>query len=256
MRQVWTIARKEIRSYFKSPVAYVLIGVFLVIIGYLFFNIVSFASQRSMQLLRFQGVAPQVNLNELVFRPSFHNMSVVLLLIVPILSMRLFSEEKKTKTIELLLTSPLTVTEIILGKYLAAFVIYLIMLGLTLYMPILLAVYGQVNWGPVFGGYLAMVLLGAVLLSVGLFASSLTENQVIAALLSFGMLLIFWLLGWAATAAEGTALGGVLGYLSILDHFDGLVQGLVETRTLVYFLSFVLFGLFLTHRVVESQRWK
>jgi ABC-2 type transport system permease protein len=256
MRHLWTIALKEIRAYFYSPIAYVLIAVFLIISGYMFSSIVSFASRQSVQLLRFQGAAPQINLNELVFRPTFHNMSVVLLLIVPILTMRLFSEEKKTRTTELLLTSPLTISEIVLGKYLGAFVIYLAMVGLTLYMPLLLSIYGQVNWGAVFSGYLGLVLLGAVFLAIGLFASSVTENQVIAALISFGLLLLVWLLGWAAATVEGTGLGEVLSYLSILDHFDGLLRGLVETRTIVYYLSFVAFGLFLTHRVVESQRWK
>ncbi len=256
MRNLWTISAKEFRAYFNSPIAYVLIGVFLVVNGYLFFSIVTYASRQSMQMLQFQGAAPQINLNELVFRPSFHNMSVVLLLIVPILSMRLFSEEKKSRTMELLMTSPLSITEIILGKYLAAWGTFLIMVGLTFYMPLLLSIYGQVNWPGVLSGYLGIALLGAVLLSLGLFASSLTENQMIAALLSFGLLLIFWLLGWAAMAAEGTNIGHVLSYLSILDHFDKMVKGLITTKTLVYYLSFVVLNLFLTHRVLESQRWK
>lgn len=256
MRNLWTIAAKEIRSYFNSPIAYVLMAVFLIINGYLFFSIVSFASRQSVQLLRFQGMAPQININELVFRPTFHNMSVVLLLIVPILTMRLISEEKKTRTAELLLTSPLHIIEIVLGKYLGALVVYLAMLGLTLYMPLLLSLYGELNWGVVFSGYLGLVLLGAVLLAIGLFGSSLTENQVIAALISFGLLLLIWLLGWAAAVVEGTTVGQVLSYLSVLDHFDDLVKGLVETKTIVYYLSLVALGLFLTHRVVESQRWK
>lgn len=256
MRQIWTIAHKEIRTYFNSPVAYVLIAVFLIINGYLFSSIVAFASRQSMQMLRFQGEASQINLHEIVFRPSFHNMSFILMLIVPILSMRLFSEEKKSRTIELLMTSPLTITEIVLGKYLAALTIYGCMLGLSLYMPLLLSFYGQVNWGTVLSGYLGMILLGGVFLSVGLFASSLTENQIIAALLSFGLLLFFWLIGWAASIVSGSGVGQLLSYLSMLDHFEGLLSGLVKVSTLVYFTSFILFGLFLTHRVVESQRWK
>jgi len=256
MNHLWTITLKEVRSYFKSPVAYVLIGVFLIINGYLFSNIVSFASRQSVQMLRFQGAAPQINLNELVFRPTFHNMSVVLLLIIPILTMRLFSEEKKSRTNELLMTSPISISEIVLGKYLGVLMIYLMMLGLTLYMPILLAIYGQLNWGVMFSGYLGLVLLGAVFLSIGLFASSVTENQIIAALVSFGLLLMIWLLGWAAAAVEGTGMGQVFSYLSILDHFNGLLRGLVEIKTIVYYLSLVAFSLFLTHRVVESQRWK
>ncbi|MGH7274372.1 MAG: ABC transporter permease subunit, partial [Nitrospiria bacterium] len=209
-----------------------------------------------IQLLRIQGAAPQFNVNELVFRPTFHNMSVVLLLIMPILTMRLFSEEKKTKTAELLLTSPLTISEIVLGKYLGALIIYLAMLGLTFYMPLLLSIYSQLNWGTLFSGYLGLFLLGSVFLSIGLFASSLTENQIIAALASFGLLLLIWLLKWSAATMEGTGMGDILSYLSMLDHFDGLLRGLVETRTVVYYLSLVALGLFLTHRVVESQRWK
>jgi len=256
MRNLWTVAAKEIRAYFNSPIAYVLMAVFLIINGYLFFSIVSFASRQSVQLLRFQGMAPQININELVLRPTFHNMSVVLLLIIPILTMRLISEEKKTRTAELLLTSPLRIIEIVLGKYLGALVVYLAMLGLTVYMPLLLSLYGELNWGVVFSGYLGLVLLGAVLLAIGLFGSSLTENQVIAALISFGLLLLIWLLGWAAAVVEGTTVGQILSYLSVLDHFDDLMKGLVETKTIVYYLSLVTLGLFLTHRVVESQRWK
>jgi ABC-2 type transport system permease protein len=258
MRHLWTIAFKEVTSYFHSPIAYVLVAVFLIINGYIFSNITSVASAQSMQMLRFQGVGA-VNVAERAFQITLNNMSVILLFIIPILTMRLLSEEKKTRTAELLLTSPLTISEIVLGKYLGAFMVYLTMLGLTLYMPLLLSILpeqGQVNWGTIFTGYLGLVLLGAVLLSIGLFASSITENQIIAALISFGLLLLVWLLGWAAARVEGTGLGELLSYLSILDHFEGLLRGLIETRTIVYYLSLVAFGLFLTHRVMESQRWK
>jgi ABC-2 type transport system permease protein len=256
MNTLWPIAIKEIKSYFKSPIAYVLIAVFLIINGYLYYSIVSIASIESVRMVRLQGAAIQFNINETVLRPTFHNMSVVLLLIAPILTMRQFSEEKKMRTFELLITSPVRIIEIVLGKYIGVLTIYLIMLGLTVYMPILLSIFGEFNWGGVLSGYLALVLLGAVFISIGLLASSMTENQVIAALASFCILLVIWLLGWAAAAVQGSAWGGILSYLSILEHFEGLVKGLVESRTIVYFLSLIAFSLFLTHRVVESQRWK
>src|SRR5437016_5519969 len=204
MSPVGAIVRKELRSYFVSPVAYVVTSVFLLLTGLLSFLAIATASNRSMQLLRVQGSLPELNLNEFVFRPVFYNMAVILLLVVPILTMRLFAEEKKLKTMELLVTSPVTITDIVVGKFVAA----------------------------------------------------LPENQISAVLLSFGALLLFWLFGWAGQVFAGTALGKVLSYLSPLDHFDQLVKGLVATKDLVYFVAGIVFTLFLTHRVIESQRWR
>src|SRR5712691_10730908 len=218
MSPVGAIVRKELRTYFVSPIAYVVASVFLLLTGLLSFLAIATASNRSMQMLRVQGNLPELNLNELVFRPVFYNMAVILLLVVPILTMRLLAEEKKLKTMELLVTSPVTV---IAG-----------MLALTAVVPVALAPFAEFRWPPILTAYLGVLLMGGLFLSAGLLGSSLTENQIIAVILSFGALLLFWLFGWAGQVFVGTALGKVLSYLSPLDHFEQLVKGLVETKDL------------------------
>lgn len=256
MRNILTLAGKELKLYFVSPIAYVVAMVFLVVSDYIFYLQVSLYSSLSAQTMRFQGNLPQLNIHQAVFAPTFGSMSIILLLIVPLLTMRLFAEEKKGRTTELLLTSPLTITEIVLGKFLGAWCIYLLLLGLTLHMPILLGLFTQITWKPLLSSYLGLSLMGAVFLAVGLFASALTENQIVAAVISFGILIIFWLIGVSAQVAGEGVLGQVTGYLSLLSHLENFVKGLIDTRDLTYFVSMTLLGLFLTHRVVESQRWK
>ena len=256
MRGLLAMVGKELRVYFTSPMAYVVIAVFLLINGYLFYNIVLFTINQSMQLIRLQGAMPQINANELIFRPVFHNMAVIMILTLPMLTMRLLAEEKKVKTAELLMTSPISIIEILLGKYLAAFLIFAVMLLLTGFMPALMGLYGKLQWGSILTGYLGLLMLGGVFLSFGLLASSLTENQIIAGFVGFGLLLLLWLMGWASQGAGDTALGSVLSYLSIGEHFENFSKGLIDTGDLVYLLSLIAVGLFLTHRVIESQRWK
>jgi ABC-2 type transport system permease protein len=183
-------------------------------------------------------------------------MAVILLLVVPILTMRLFAEEKKLKTMELLVTSPVTITDIVVGKFVAVLTVFAGMLALSAVAPVALAPFAEFRWPPILTAYLGVLLMGGLFLSAGLLGSSLTENQIIAVILSFGALLLFWLFGWAGQVFAGTALGKVLSYLSPLDHFEQLVKGLVETKDLVYFVAGIVFTLFLTHRVIESQRWR
>lgn len=256
MRNLITLIGKEIKLYFISPVAYVLGAVFLVIVGFLFYNIVALFSRQSLEFMRLQGITPQLDVHEAVFRPTFLNMGVVLLLVVPILTMRLFAEEKKLKTFELLMTSPVTITEMVLGKYLAAFLVYAGLLALTFCMPALVGVYSVIDWGPLGSSYLGLLLLGGAFLAVGLFSSSLTENQIISAVISFGVLLCLWILSVAARTVSSSTLGGLLNYLSLYEHLDHFIRGLLDTSDLIFYLSFIALGLFLTHRVVESQRWK
>ncbi|HZC68906.1 MAG TPA: ABC transporter permease [Nitrospirales bacterium] len=256
MSPVGAIVRKELRSYFVSPVAYVVATVFLLLTGLLSFLAIATASNRSMQMLRVQGNLPELNLNEFVFRPVFYNMAVILLLVVPILTMRLFAEEKKLKTMELLVTSPVTITDIVVGKFVAALTVFAGMLALSAVAPVALAPFAEFRWSPILTAYLGVLLMGGLFLSAGLLGSSLTENQIIAVILSFGVLLLFWLFGWAGQVFADTVFGKVLTYLSPLDHFEQLVNGLVETKDLVYFVAGIVFTLFLTHRVIESQRWR
>lgn len=256
MKNIWAIIGKELRVYFSSPMAYVIISIFLLVNGFLFYNIVVYASNQSMQLMRIQGSLPPININELVFRPVFHNMAIILLLTLPLLTMRLIAEEKKTKTIELLFTSPLSIIHIVLGKFLAALFILGLMLLLTGYMPALMAFYGDLQWGPIFSGYLGLFLLGGVFLSLGLFASSLTENQIIAGFVGFGLTLLLWMMSWASQGSAQGFLGEVFSFLSIGEHYSHFIKGLIDTKNVVYLMSLIAVGLFLTHRVLDSHRWK
>jgi ABC-2 type transport system permease protein len=256
MSPVGAILRRELRAYFSSPIAYVIGSVFLFLMGLLSYLAALTASNRSLQMLRMQGNLPDLNINDLVFRPVFYNMAVVMLLVVPILTMRLFAEEKKLNTIELLLTSPVTVADIVLGKFMGALAIFAGMLFLSAAFPLALSIFVDFRWTPIVTAYFGVLLLGGLFLGAGLLASSLTENQIIAVMLSFGALLMFWLFGWAGQLLGDTASGKVLLYLSPMDHFENLVKGLVDTKDLVYFASGIAFSLFITHRVVDSQRWR
>lgn len=256
MSPVGAIVRRELRAYFSSPIAYVVGSVFLFLIGLLSYLAALTASNRSLQMLRMQGNLPDLNINDLVFRPVFYNMAVVMLLVAPILTMRLFAEEKKLKTMELLLTSPVTVTDIVVGKFVAALTIFAGMLLFSAASPLALTLFVDFRWTPILTAYLGVLLLGALFLSAGLLASGLTENQIIAVMLSFGALLVFWLFGWAGQLLGDTAPGQVLLYLSPMDHFENLVKGLVDTKDLVYFAAGIALSLFVTHRVIDSQRWR
>jgi ABC-2 type transport system permease protein len=249
------VFKKEMRLYFGSPVAYVVFTFFLVISGWFFSQIFLFYSDVSMRSFMQPQFGQNLNVIENVMRPLFTNMSVVLLFFMPMLTMRLFAEEKKSGTIELLLTYPVRDGEVLAGKYAAALALYLILLGLTLLYPGLIAYFTQVEWGPVATGYLGLVLTGAVFLAVGVLVSSLTENQIVAGFGTFGILLALWVVGWGAEFAGGN-LRGVLQYLSLGDHLDGFTRGLIDTKDLVYYLTGVALALFLTLRSLESKRWK
>lgn len=250
---------KEMRSYFVSPVAYVIAGVFLFLSGYLFrsilmqFNLICLQlGQRAQQM---GGGMPALNLNEMVVTQFFAVMDFIWLLIVPMLTMRLYAEEKKTGTIELLMTSPISSVQVLLGKFFACFSLYAIIVGLTMVYFFILEAYGSPDWGPIFSGYLGYLFLGATFISVGILASALTENQIVAVLLSFGILLMFWLIDWSASFAGPTA-AKILQYVSFIEHLEDFQRGVIDSRDVVFYLSFTFFCLFLTTRVIESRRWR
>ena len=256
MTPVRAIVAKELRSAFVSPIVYVVGAVFLLIFGILSYLAVINAGAQAIRMMQMQGGAAQLNLNDLVFRPTFYSTAIILLLVLPILTMRLFAEERKLRTFELLMTSPVGINEIVVGKFLAIYAIFLGLLALTGIVPLILSFYSSFDWNPVMTGYLGIALLGALFLATGVLASALTENQIVAAFLSFGFLIVFWLLGALGTILGDTALGQVISYLSFIEHFDRMVRGLIDTKDLVYYFSGLVFMLFLAHRVVESQRWK
>ena len=250
------VFKKEMRLYFGSPVAYVVFVFFLVISGWFFSQIFLFYSDASMRSFMQQPQFGQnLNVIENVMRPLFTNMSVVLLFFIPMLTMRLFAEERKSGTFELLLTYPVRDGEVLAGKYLAALALYGLLLVLTLLYPGLVAYFTRVEWGPILSGYLGLVLTGAVFLAVGVLVSSLTENQIVAGFGTFGILLAFWIVGWGAEFTGGN-LRGVLQYLSIGDHLDSFTRGLIDTKDLVYYLTGIGLALFLTLRSLESKRWR
>ena len=255
MTPVNTLVAKELRSYFVSPVVYVVGAVFLLIVGLLAYIYIVFTGAQAIQLMQVQGQA-QINLNDLVFRNLFSSIRFVLLIVLPILTMRLFAEEKKLRTFELLMTSPIGLNEIVAGKFVSVFLLFLGLLGLTGLIPLTLALFSDFDWYPILTGYLGLALLGALFLSVGVLASALTENQIVAAFVSFGLLLFLWLLAGVGSLLGDTPAGQIISYLSFMEHYDHLVRGLVDTRDLVYFVSALVLTLFLTHRVVDSTRWR
>jgi ABC-2 type transport system permease protein len=255
MTNIWSLVKKEVRAYFGSPVAYVVIAGFLLLVGYFFYSLISWFNATAMQMAQNPYYAQQVNINEMVFSPLFHNITVILILVAPLLTMRLLAEEKKAGTDELLFTSPLSVGEIVLGKYVAALVMWLIMLGLTAVLSIFAFAYGNPELAPWLTGYLGLFLTGALFIAIGLFFSSLTENQIVAAFLTVVTLLLLLVLNWV-TSSGGGGWRSVVGYLSFSDHFGDMTRGILDTKDLVYFLTFSFFGLFLAHSVIQSRRWR
>jgi ABC-2 type transport system permease protein len=255
MSNIWHIAKKEIKTYFSSPIAYAVIAVFLVLVGFFFYSAVWWFNSQSIQAAQNPYYAQQMNINQMVYAPLFHNMNIILLLVLPLLTMRLFSEEKKTGTEELLFTSPVGIVQIILGKYFAALVVLAAMLGLTGLLSIFTFAYGNPELAQILNGYLGLFLLGAAFIAVGIFFSSLTENQIVSAILTFGALLLFYVLGWASYSAPGIW-KDVLNYASIFQHFDDMTKGILDTKDVIYYFSFAFFGLFLTHSVIQSRRWR
>lgn len=257
MRNLLTLVRKELHQYFISPIVYVVAMVFLAVTDFLFYLQVRGISELSARhMMQMQGEVPQLIVHEAIFIPTFRNMSFVLLLIMPLLTMRLFAEEKKGRTSELLMTSPITITEIVLGKFFAAMLVYLLLLILSMHLPLILSIVTDISWTPIFASYLGLFLMGGVFLSMGLFASALTENQIIAAVIGFGILIGLWVAGVSGGNTGESTLALVASYLSISKQLDSFIKGLISTRGLTYFVSMTLLGLFLCYRVVESERWK
>ncbi len=199
--------------------------------------------------------AGQVNINTMAIRPLLQNVAVVALFMLPLITMRTYAEEKRSGTIELLLTSPLTDTQIVLGKFLGAVALYALMLLVTWIHVGILFIYGNPEWKPIVTGYLGLLLMGSSFLSIGLLISSLTKNQIVAGMVTFAVLLLLWTLNWMSESA-GPTMQKVLSALSITERFDDFSKGVVSVSHLVYYVSFISFGLFLTAKSVDSERWR
>jgi len=254
MRNVWIILRKEVRSYFVSPVAYILLAIFAVIFGFFFWNILGFFVFRGMEM-QMRGQGFPMNVNEEVIRPLLSNVSVIGLFLIPIITMRLFAEEKRTGTIELLATSPVSDVEVILGKWLAAVVMYASMLLLTALNFLFVFRYGHPDWKPLVIGYLGLLLQAGALLAIGTFISTLTKNQIIAGAATFGVCLLLWVLEWVSSYETATW-ARVLSYMSVITHFESFAKGLLDSKDAFFFITLIFFALFLTARSLESLRWR
>ncbi|RMF56190.1 MAG: ABC transporter [Calditrichaeota bacterium] len=260
MKKTVAIFQAEMKHFFYSPIAYVVIALFTVIVGYFFYSNLSwFVEQQYMDMMRssqFGGMGrARLNVNLHVITPYFFNVALISLFILPLVTMRLYAEEKKAGTVELLYTTPVSVGNIVIGKWLAGVVFYLIMLAPTVVFNLLLFLYGNPDSLPVLAGYLGLVLFGGAFVAVGLWISSLTENQIIAAIGSFGLSLLLWVISWAAEFS-GELLAPVFKYLSIINHFEDFARGILDTQHLAYYLLLISTGMFLTFKSIESSRWK
>lgn len=254
MRNVWTICRKELRSYFASPVAYILLLMFGIIFGFFFWNALAYFVIEGMEM-QMRGQAMPMNLNEQIIRPLLSNVSVIGLFFIPMITMRLFAEEKRSGTIELLATSPVRDIEIILGKWLASVVLYSCLLLFTAVNFAFLFKYGNPDWKPLAIGYLGLLLQAGALLAIGTFISTLTKNQIIAGAATFGVELLLWVIGWVGEY-ETAAWAHVLSYMSMITHFESFARGVLDSKDAVFFLTAIFIGLFFTARSLESLRWR
>lgn len=238
------ILEKELASYFASFLAYVVISVFLVLSGYYFWTNLAF-------FILMGGF----DLNRGLWQYQLNDMRLVLLVISPLLTMRLFAEERRQGTLELLWTYPVRDGAIVAGKYVAALVVLAVMIALTATFPIVLAFFYPVDPGPLAVGYLGLFLLGASFLAFGVFVSSTTDSQLVAGTVTFGVLLLFWVLTWNQAAVNETMIGA-LTQVSLFDRFFLSTRGAIDTKDVVFFLLFVTFFLFATLLSLESRHWK
>lgn len=240
MKNILAICTKELYTYFVSPIAYFVIIVFTALSGFIFSN----------WLIAFSGESSSA----VVMQVVFGNLAIILLFFTPVLTMKLFAEERKSGTIELLLTSPITDGQVVMGKFLASWILLLIMLGLTLLFPFLTSRFGPLDIGVLLSGYLGLILISSCFIAFGLLMSSMSKNQIVAALTSFGFFLILWVIGMLSN--KSGLFGKMLGYLSFLDHYNDFARGVIKLNDVVYYLSFVIVCLFATFKSIESSKWR
>jgi len=255
VRKTLAIYQREIAYYFQSPVAYAVIAIFLLLAGYFFYNLLGYFNISSVQAMQNPVQSRSLSLTASVMQPLLGNMCTVLLLLLPLLTMRLFAEERRSGAAELLFTYPVSDASVILGKFGAAVTVYAVMLAMTLPYPALLFHFGDPEPGPIVSGYLGLLLMGVAFLSMGTFFSSLGDSQLVAAAATFGCGLLFLIIGWMTPFVSSTA-GAVLSELSIVRHLDGFARGAIDTNDLVFYLNLTVFFLFLCARVLDSARWR
>jgi ABC-2 type transport system permease protein len=256
MRNALAVAGKELRAYFHSPIAYLVMTVYAVICGYVFYSSTAFFVVQTFRMEAMGGGmgAPPMSLNENVIRPILSGvMTVVLLFLIPLITMRLYAEEKRSGTIELLLTSPLTDMDIILGKFFGAVALFAVLEAISFLYFAVLFIYGNPSARPLIAGALGYLLYGSALLALGMWFSTFTKNQIIAGSVSLAVFLLLFLLDWVSAYSTGTV-GRVASYLALTTHFDNFSKGVINLGDLVYYLSVITFGIFMTARSVEALK--
>src|SRR5229473_3914890 len=254
MRNVWVICRKELRSYFASPIAYAVMALFALIFGFVFYmatrDFYNFAFRSQMM-----GGPQPMNVNEQVIRPVLGFAGTVALFLIPMITMRLIAEERRSGTIERLLTWPIQDFSIILGKWLGAMFLYLCVLGMSMLNIAFLFAWGKPDWKPVLVAYLGLILQGGCLLAVGALISAMTSNQIVAGGATFFVSLLLYMLSWM-TEYDSTTTSKVLNYVSIVTHMENFSKGILDLKDAVFYVSFIFLALFLTARQMESLRWR
>jgi ABC-2 type transport system permease protein len=246
MRAVGATFARELRAYFFSPLAYVVLFFFLVVNGIVFTLVVSFLNDP-----RSPGGPPLT----LFFGGTFF-FWLTLIFLLPVLTMRLLAEEYRSGSIEVLMTAPVTETQVVAGKYLAALAFYLFLWLPTLAYAGIIAHFNHVDWGPVAAGYVGIVGIGAMFLAAGLFASAMTKNQLVAAIITFALLIFLFAVGFLENLVTSDLAKRAIGYVNLLDHMDEFAKGIVDSRHLVYYLTATLFFLFLTSRALADRKWR
>jgi len=235
MRKVLTVTGKELRSYFVSPMAYVILAFFLGVCGLIF----------ALTVTMTQAEANMAGM--------FHTMIFITLMMTPVITMGLLSQEQATGSLELLMTNPIRESEVVIGKYLAAVALYAIALLASLEFALIINAFGDPDWMAILSGYIGVLLTGMAFLAIGVFSSALVANQIAAAVLGYVMLLFFWLIGWLDTAVEGV-IGTVAKNISILENFQDFAKGIIDSRPIIFFVSLIVFALFLSVRTLENKR--
>jgi ABC-2 type transport system permease protein len=253
MRNVWIICRKELRSYFTSPVAYVLLTLWGAVFGFFFWIILRHFLTDTLDS-QMSGQMYPLNLNEQVIRPLLQNVAVIGLFFLPMITMRLFAEEKRSGSIELLVTSPIRDLEIIVGKWLAAMLLYCCLLLFTAVHLLFLFKYGNPDWKPILIAYLGLLLEAGAMLAIGTFISSLTKNQIIAGAATFAVLILLWVFAW--TDFSNTGWAHVISYMSLVTHSESFMRGVIDLKDGIYYSTIIFLGLFFTARSMESLRWR
>lgn len=255
MRTLLAVLKKEITIAFGSSIFYGAAFIFLLISGFSFWASISHYGMTGLQSAQNPYLANRLNLTDMVVQPFFLDTTFILLLIIPLISMRLYAEEKKSGTIELLFTYPVSDFVVLGGKFLAALLVLWILLAITLLPFLILNFFGQLDWGVLFAGYLGLILLSAGFLAMGVFTSALVENQIVAAAVSFGALFLLFLISWAKSMT-GPLMRAFLEHLSLADHLIPFTQGILDTRHIIYYLIFTFFWLFLTLRYLNARQWR